>query len=141
MNTERVYSEEDRDLLLEYRDNILYFNGINLEKFLKKHKTPIFLFSQDILIRQYNKIREAFSDIKAKSVVTAFSVKSNPLPEVAQTFSKNGSYFEVTSKGELKHVIENGGDPKKIIFTNIVKKTSTITFAIEKGVALFACAA
>ncbi len=138
MHSERGNSEEEKYLNLEYRNNVLHFNGLNLENFLNKQKTPIFIFSQDILEKQYNKVMEVFSSLNTDSLAIAFSLKSNSLPEVAQTFAELDSHFEVTSKGEIKHVIENGGNPRKIIYTNIVKTPSSIRFAIGQGIELFA---
>ncbi len=138
LHLEKEDKEKVKYLLLDYKDNILHFNGINLEELLKKYKTPIFLFSQEILEMQYDRINEIFSSLNIDSLKIAFSVKSNPVPRVAQTFAKKGSYFEATSLGEVKHVLANGGVPNHIIFTNIVKTVSAIKFSLEHGVGLFA---
>ncbi len=138
MHSEKINLDEEKYLLLEYQEKTLFFNGLNLEELLKKYKTPLFIFSQEILELQYKKIHETFSSLNTQFLKIAFSVKSNPLPEVAQTFMEKGADFEVTSIGEIKHVIANGGEPNKIIFTNIVKDKPTVKYCLEKGVGLFA---
>ncbi|MHA1977267.1 MAG: diaminopimelate decarboxylase family protein [Candidatus Hodarchaeales archaeon] len=138
MHSIRDDFEEEMYLLLKYQEEILHFNGLNLEELLKKYKTPLFIISQKILEIQFERIYEEFSSLNTRSLKIAFSVKSNNLPKVAQTFMEKGSYFEVTSIGEIKHVIANGGAPNKTIYTNIVKNITTIAYCLEKGVGLFA---
>ena len=108
MASENETLEEEEYLLLEYQGQSLYFDGLNLEELLKKNKTPLFIVSKRILAIQYERLYKMFSSLNTQSLKIAFSVKSNPLPEVTQTFIEKGSYFEVTSLGEIKHVIANG---------------------------------
>jgi diaminopimelate decarboxylase len=138
LNSERDILDEKEYLLLEYQGKNLYFNELNLEELLKQHKTPLFVFSQKILQLQFERIFKAFTSLNSQSLKIAFSVKSNPLTEVAQTFMEKDAYFEVTSIGEVKHINALGGDPSKIIFTNIVKNVSTIEYCVDQGISLFA---
>ncbi|MFX0170660.1 MAG: diaminopimelate decarboxylase family protein, partial [Candidatus Hodarchaeota archaeon] len=46
--------------------------------------------------------------------------------------------FEVTSIGEMKLILELGGKPDKIVYTNIVKPIETINFALKVGIRYFA---
>jgi len=112
LNSERDIFDTKRFPLLEYQEENLYFDKLNLNELFKQHKTPLFIFSQKILQLQFEKIHKAFSSLNTRSLKIAFSVKSNPLPEVAKTFMDIGGYFEVTSIGELKHINAIGGNFK-----------------------------
>ncbi len=129
---------EKNKRFLNYIDGVLYFDKINLNELLKQVKTPAFIISQRVLLHQYTELLNAFSSTGAKSFNIAFSVKSNPSPEIAKTFVDKNTYFEVTSIGEIKHVLEQGCSPSQIIYTNIVKSEHALKYAIKIGVGLLA---
>ena len=123
---------------IKYINNTLYFDGKNLERLLKNARTPAFIFSQRILKEQYRILKEAFSSISAKETQIAFSVKSNPMNEVITTFIGIKSFFEVTSIGEMRKILELEGSSSKIIFTNIVKTEEALLYAAKKEICLIA---
>jgi diaminopimelate decarboxylase len=126
------------DIGTEYIDTVLYYGGINLEELLSKIRTPAFIFSQKILKDQYNTLEHSFSSIDAKEIRIAFSTKSNPLKEVYNTFIQKNSFFEVTSIGEMKQILDLEGSSSKIIFTNIVKTDEALLYAAENKIGLIA---
>ncbi|MHA1329952.1 MAG: diaminopimelate decarboxylase family protein [Candidatus Hodarchaeales archaeon] len=124
--------------LLERREHELYFDNCAISKLIENYKTPLFIFSRKQLVLQFNKIKEAFSQLGAKEFNLAFSVKSNPEEEIIKTFLSEHSFFEVTSLGEIKRVLKQGVPGKGIIYTNIVKPKETIKFAVKNGIKIFA---
>lgn len=133
-----LLNPQDYSDSLKRKNGRLYLNEVDLDQFLEKKETPIFLFSKKQLNVQYQKILKPFLKIGANSINIAFSVKSNPEVQIIRQFLANGSFFEVTSLGEMNRVLETGGDPKKIIYTNIVKLDLTIEQAIRSNIGYYA---
>jgi len=133
-----LLNPQDYSEFLKRKKDRLYLNEIDLNQFLEKKETPVFIFSKSQLNAQYQKILDPFSKIGANSINIAFSVKSNPKAQIIQQFLAIGSFFEVTSLGEMNHVLDIGGDPKKIIYTNIVKLDLTIERAIRSNIGYYA---
>ena len=129
---------EKNSIFLKYIDGVLHFDDTNIEDLLNQIKTPAFIFSQRVLLHQYTTLLNAFSALETNSLAIAFSVKSNPLPEVANTFANKNAYFEVTSIGEIQHVLDQGCPPSRIIFTNIVKSVDAIEYAVQNNIGLLA---
>ncbi|MFW9780231.1 MAG: diaminopimelate decarboxylase family protein [Candidatus Heimdallarchaeota archaeon] len=128
----------DKLLLLERINDGVYFDGLDIKALLNDIGTPSFIFSERQLLLQYDKLNSAFVSNLKNPFQLAYSIKANPLPEVVQTFVKKNLYFEVTSLGEMRRIIELGGDPHKFIYTNIVKPQKTIEFALDHNIAYFA---
>ena len=124
--------------LLTRRENGLYFDNYPISNIIGNFETPLFIFSRRQLVTQFDKISEAFSQLRVKELAIAFSVKSNPEEEIIKTFSLKQSLFEVTSLGEMKRVLSQGVLGRNIIYTNIVKPIETIKFAITNGIIIFA---
>jgi diaminopimelate decarboxylase len=45
-----------------------------------------------------------------------------------------GSGFDIVSEGELRRVLEAGGNPRNVVFSGVAKSRSELAFALEKGV-------
>lgn len=116
----------------------LYFDDLDLSMILDEIGTPCFIFSENQLLYQYKTLKEAFSSCLGNKFKLAFSIKSNPLPSLVQVLVNHGSYIEVTSLGEMKLALDLGINPEKLIYTNIVKSSKTITFALKSGIKYFA---
>jgi diaminopimelate decarboxylase len=129
---------EQNSIFLEYIDGVLHFDDMNIKELLKRIKTPAFILSERVLLHQYAILLNAFSSLETGSFAIAFSVKSNPFPEVAKTFANKNAYFEVTSINEIKHALDQGCLPSRIIFTNIVKSVDAIEYAVHNNIGLLA---
>ncbi|NQV08619.1 hypothetical protein HQ529_02060 [Candidatus Woesearchaeota archaeon] len=73
---------------------------INLTEIGEKnieHKTPYFLFSKEMIRKQYGKIKEISDRV-------IYPVKTNPNKKIIDTLESIGSYFFVSSIDELKKI-------------------------------------
>ncbi len=131
-------NKEIHSLLLSRIDGKLYFDNLDLSLLLDDIGTPCFIFSERQLLHQAETLQKAFERTLGKNFRLAFSIKSNPLPKLVQSLINYGTLVEVTSLGEIKRVLDLGGNPDKIIYTNIVKPNKTIEFALESGIQYFA---
>lgn len=101
---------------------------------LKKHRTPFMLIRRSILHKQYQRFRHCLPE-----VMPYYAVKANPHPGVIREFIKLGAGFDVASGNELKHVLQLGASPSKIIFANTIKLPEDIITARRRGVRLLTC--
>jgi diaminopimelate decarboxylase len=131
-------NEKFDSLLLSRTDGKLYFDGLDLEELLRKIGTPSFIFSENQLLQQYDTLEKTFKSELSNHFEVAFSIKSNPLHEIVKILINKEILFEVTSIGEMKLILELGGKPDKIVYTNIVKPIETINFALKVGIRYFA---
>ncbi len=48
-----------------------------------------------------------------------------------------GSGFDIVSEGELRRVLQAGGDAKKVVFSGVGKSVTEIEFALQTGIKCF----
>ncbi len=119
-----------------YRNNILYAEDINLLDVVKKIKTPFYLYSKKTILRHFNQIKEAFSEINP---LICFSVKSNSNLKILKILKKAGAGFDIVSGGELYLVHKIKAAPEKIVFAGVGKTKEEIEYAIKTGIFMFNC--
>lgn len=104
-------------------------------KYLKSldYPTPFYVFDRDTIRYKYNEFKTLLP-----GVAVHYAVKSNPLEEVAEVLSKEGSGFEVASPNELKMLLKIGVEPGRIICSAPVKSGIFIHEAYVAGVNKFA---
>ena len=95
--------------LLNYRNNILYFEDVSLNEIADKIVTPMYIYSQSTLENNFNKINEALNKIlgKEQEKLIAFSVKSNSNIAIINRLHNLGSGADVVSVGELKKIFKS----------------------------------
>ncbi len=108
-------------------------NGVEnlIRTMLKEHRTPFMLIRQSILERQYNRFIKALPEI-----TPYYAIKANPYPEIIQKFATLGTCFDVASAAEMKHVLNLGVPPTRIIFANTIKSKEDIIYSRKRKVKL-----
>jgi len=115
----------------EYKKNELYFSGLKLREVTTKFKTPFFLYSEDILTKNF---QEFITEAKASQLIdplVCFALKSNSNKELIKILARLGSGADIVSGGELKRALEAGIDPMKIVFSGVGKTEEEIKFALN----------
>jgi ornithine decarboxylase len=102
--------------------------------YLKNAQTPIFIFSTEQALYNYNYFINAFKD----NVKIFFPVKTNNNHTLLDLLNKNGSHFEIASKGELETLKKINVNCDKVLFGNPVKIESHIKSAFKKNVNAYA---
>ena len=125
--------------LLNYRNNILYFEDVSLNEIADKIVTPMYIYSQSTLENNFNKINEALNKIlgKEQEKLIAFSVKSNSNIAIINRLHNLGSGADVVSVGELKRSLNAGIKGNKIVFSGVGKTSEEMLFALEMDVVQF----
>ena len=116
---------------LDYKNNKLEFSAVNVQDLTKKHKTPFFLYSEEILRHNYQSF---YGGAKAQGLtdpLVCFALKSNPNKSLLKLLAKMGSGADIVSGGELRRALAAGIAPEKIVFSGVGKTEDEILFALN----------
>lgn len=117
-----------------YVGNHLFCEGVSVASLVRKHGTPLYVYSLRTLSQHFQKLDRAMSPVEH---LVCFAVKANGNLSVLRTLANLGSGFDIVSGGELQRVIAAGGDPRKCIFAGAGKTESEIEFALKRNVYSF----
>src|SRR5699024_11171410 len=117
-----------------YRDGVLPAEEVALPAIAARSGTPTYVYSAATITRHYQVFDEALSGLDHS---ICYAVKANGNLGVLGLLADLGSGFDIVSVGELERVITAGGDPGKIVFSGVGKRTHEIERALEVGIACF----
>ena len=125
---------------LNYKNKKLQFSKIDIESVAKKHKTPFFLYSEEILTHNYVTFFEGAKAAGLINPLVCFALKSNPNKQLVKILADLGSGADIVSGGELKRAMEAGIPAHKIVFSGVGKTEEEIIYALKlpgKGINSF----
>lgn len=114
-----------------YKNKKLQFSKVDLTTVAKKFKTPFFLYSEEILTRNYLDFYEGAQAANLNQPLICFALKSNPNKELVKILAKLGSGADIVSGGELKRALEAGIPSNKIVFSGVGKTEEEILYALK----------
>jgi len=118
----------------EYRNQVLYAEDVPLAQIAERYGTPCYVYSRATLERHWR----AFDTALAGSEhLICYAVKANSNLAVLDVLARLGSGFDIVSVGELERVLAAGGDPAKVVFSGVGKRSDEIARALELGIACF----
>ncbi|MBN1982395.1 MAG: alanine racemase [Chitinivibrionales bacterium] len=100
-----------------YRDAI---DGVSINSLIEDFGSPLFVFSEKTLRRQYRDLHEAFSS-RYPNVQFSWSYKTNYMGAICSLFHQEGEYAEVVSEFEYDRARLLGVKPQHIIFNGPYK--------------------
>jgi diaminopimelate decarboxylase len=116
---------------INYKHKKLQFSKIDIEAVAKKHNTPFFLYSEEILSQNYLQFALGAEAAGLIDPLVCFALKSNPNRELVKILAKLGSGADIVSGGELKRAIEAGIPAEKIVFSGVGKTEQEIVYALK----------
>lgn len=116
---------------LIYKKKKLAFSQVDIEALSKKHKTPFYLYSEEVLSKNYLEFKKGAEKAGLNKPLVCFALKSNPNLELLKVLAKLGSGADIVSGGELKRALKAGIDPQKIVFSGVGKTEEEIRFALK----------
>lgn len=122
---------------LEYKKNTLHFSGVSIAEVAKKHKTPFYLYSEEILSENYLEFFHEALEAGLHNPLICFAVKSNSNREFLKVLASLGSGADIVSGGELLRALEAGIPASKIVFSGVGKTSEEIELGLKKGVYSF----
>jgi diaminopimelate decarboxylase len=115
-----------------YQQENLYCEANKLIDLTREIPTPFYVYSQNGLITNYEKIAAAFSGTPH---TICFALKANSNLTLLRLLAQRGCGADVVSGGELYLALKAGFKPEKIVFAGVGKRDDEIKFAIETGIA------
>ncbi len=117
-----------------YRNDVLYAEDVPVADIAARYGTPCYIYSRATLERHWR----AFDDALAGSDhLICYAVKANSNLAILNALARLGSGFDIVSVGELERVLAAGGDPARVVFSGVGKRTDEMVRALEVGIACF----
>ena len=117
-----------------YRDNVLFAEGVALPAIAERFGTPTYVYSRAHIEAQYRAYADALAGLPH---LVCFAVKANSNLGVLNLLARLGAGFDIVSRGELERVLAAGGEPGKIVFSGVGKSRDDMRRALEVGVHCF----
>jgi diaminopimelate decarboxylase len=117
-----------------YHNNELFAEDIAVQDIVYKYGSPCYIYSRATLERHWTAFNQAFGN---HPHLICYAVKANSNIAILNLLARSGSGFDIVSLGELKRVIQAGGDPKKIVFSGVGKREDEILAALKTGIRCF----
>ena len=117
-----------------YRNGRLHAEDVDLEALAAAYGTPAYVYSRATLIRHFRVMTEALGD---HPHLICYAVKANANLAVLNVLARLGSGFDIVSGGELARVLQAGGDPAKVVFSGVGKRTAELEHALSVGIRCF----
>jgi len=108
---------------IKYKNNQLFVDDIKVEELAKEFETPLYIYSKNHFIKQYQEFENAFKNINYKIF---YAMKANFNLSVINEFVKLGSGVDANSEGELYRALKTGVDPSKVVLTSVGKTKNEI---------------
>ena len=81
--------------------------GVTIASLVKKHGTPLYVYSQATLEDHFGKLHAALAPLDH---LICYAMKANSNQAVMRVLANAGGGFDTVSDGELRRVIAAGGD-------------------------------
>lgn len=117
-----------------YRNKRLFAEDLDCEAIAQSYGTPCYVYSKGAMEAALAEYHQALAGCEH---LVCYAVKANSNIAVLDTLARCGAGFDIVSLGELERVLAAGGDPKKIVFSGVVKRRDEMRRALEVGIRCF----
>ena len=114
------------------RGSELFLGDVALSELARKHGTPVYVYSEEIIRKKHQALRKALPD----NLQIYYAVKANPNQKILRIMGSLYHGFDVASAGELRRVIDAGITSEKISFAGPGKTLSELHYAVEHGIVI-----
>ena len=114
-----------------YRNGHLYCEGVSVENAAGEVGTPLYLYSQRILLENYRSFENALGKIRH---LICYAFKANSNSTICKILANAGSGAEVASLGELRQALELGVPGRKIILNGNGKTMEEMELALKSDI-------
>ncbi|MBF0244497.1 MAG: diaminopimelate decarboxylase [Planctomycetes bacterium] len=113
------------------RENKLYFGDNSAEDLCKEFGTPLYVYEEEVIRRQY---RELVGSFGYRPLRVHYAVKANYNPAILRILKEEGCGADTVSDWEVRLCLECGFPPENIIFTGDNGSDEEMRYCLEKGV-------
>ncbi len=114
-----------------YKDNRLYCEQTDLQRFAEEHATPFYLYSTKEITANCRLVQTIG---KPYDFLPCFALKANYNPTLLKLIRDLGFGADVVSGGELQAALKLGFAPEKIVFAGVGKTAEELELAIRTGI-------
>lgn len=118
----------------EQKNGQLYCEDLPLDSLADEYGTPLYVYSQNHFQKRIRDFDDALEDVPHE---ICYAVKCNGNLAVLNRMADIGSGFDIVSGGELKRVLEAGGDPSSIVYAGVGKTREEQEAALEADILMF----
>jgi diaminopimelate decarboxylase len=118
---------------MELRDNQYYIENSKIEDLCHTFGTPLYVYSGDKILTQYQKLKNAFSGVNVK---IKYAAKALTNQAILKLLRKAGAGIDVVSIQELELGLMAGFSPSQIMFTPNCVSFDEIIAATKLGVTI-----
>ncbi len=117
-----------------YREGRLYGEDVALDDIAARFGTPCYVYSRATIERHWHAFNDA---LQGREHLVCYAVKANSNLAILNILAQLGSGFDIVSVGELERVLCAGGDPGKVVFSGVAKRSDEMRRALEVGIYCF----
>jgi diaminopimelate decarboxylase len=118
----------------EYRSGRLHCEELTVESLVRRHGTPLYVYSQRTLARHFTALARALRPVDP---LICYAVKANSSLAILRHLASLGAGFDIVSEGELRRVLAAGGDPRRCVFAGVGKTVAEIEGALRRRIHCF----
>ncbi|MCK5039705.1 MAG: diaminopimelate decarboxylase [Candidatus Aenigmarchaeota archaeon] len=116
---------------METINNKLFLGGISVEELTEKYSSPLYVYEEDKIIGQYNKLKNAIIYPKTRIY---YAAKANTNIEILKVLNKEGCGIDAVSPEEIYISKKAGFDSSNILFTGNNASEEDFKYCIENDV-------
>jgi len=117
----------------ENRGGYLYVDGVSALDAARGFGTPLYLYSENQIRRQYRRLAEAFSRQYPKTRIL-YAVKANTNLSILRLLREEGAEVDAVSPGEVHAALQAGYKPEQILFTGTSVGLDELLYLLDAGV-------
>lgn len=122
---------------ITYKKSKIHFDNVSIDELIKKNKTPFYLYSKNILTKNYQTFKNAATNAGITNSKVCFAMKSNSNLKLLKQLKKLGAGCDIVSGGELALAIKAGFKGSDIVFSGVGKTPKEITAALKANIYSF----
>ncbi|MEA4988341.1 MAG: diaminopimelate decarboxylase [Anaerovorax sp.] len=117
----------------QIKEGILYFDGCSTVELAEKYGTPLYLFSESIILEKLNELKKSFLEPYPNTRV-AYACKAFCTKALLQILKKEKTCIDVVSGGELYTAMAVDFPAERIEFNGNNKLRSELEMAVNYGI-------
>lgn len=118
----------------QYRSNQFYCEDVPVDSLADEYGTPLYVYSQNHFQERIEGFKDALSPVDHE---ICYAVKCNGNLSILNRMAEIGSGFDIVSGGELRRVLEAGGDPSQVVYAGVGKTREEQEMALDAGILMF----
>ena len=112
-------------------DGELLCDGVSLSAIARETRTPVYVYSRELIEENYRLFDEAFSPVPH---LVCYAAKANSNLAILKLLASLGAGVDVVSGGELRAALESGFAADRIVFSGVGKTDDELRLGVAYGV-------